>query len=123
MRAADILTPLFLTLLIAPAAVRIGPDFSTQPREVFMDGSSQRPDRSARLSELRPGDVVMLDAGFPCRAAGPARVFLDPDIGLYVSCRTGRHFLDGQEDEAGRLVGVSHPPADFDPADYVGGVR
>jgi len=123
MRTADILTPLFLALLVAPAAVRIDPDFSTQPREVFMDDFSQRPDRSARLSELRPGDVVMLDAGFPCRDAGPARVFLDPDLGLYVSCQTGRHFLDGQDEGDGYLVGVSHPAADFDPADYVGGVR
>jgi len=110
MRAADILTPLFLALLVAPAALRIDPDFSTQPREVFM--------RALKLDEVKAGDVVVLDGGFSCRAAGPARVFTTADGRPFVACRHGRHLLDGQQEEDGMLVGVYAPPPDFDPMSF-----
>lgn len=75
--------------------------------------------QTMQLSDLSPGDIVMLDNGFPCRTAGPARVFYDPDGGFFVACQDGRHYLDGQEDEAGDLVGLAPPPVDFDPAAYL----
>lgn len=63
-----------------------------------------------RLSDVHVGDTVIIDDGFDCMAAGPRRVEEDAD-GFYVSCSygVGRHYLDGQEDELGELVGVSAP--------------
>lgn len=59
-----------------------------------------------KLDELRVGDTVITDGGFTCMKAGPRKVHRDSD-GLYIRCRDGRHYLDGQEDEAGELVGLS----------------
>lgn len=110
MRAADIIVPVFLFLLIAPAAIRFHP-----PNIHDLEASMQ----PVKLSELQPGDIVFLDDGFTCRDAGPARVFRDCKGDLYVGCRDGRHVLDGQDDGDGVLVGVSHPPAGFDPSSFI----
>lgn len=59
-----------------------------------------------KLSDLKAGDTIIADDGFTCMHAGPKRVQSD-DAGLYVKCREGRHYLDGQENEAGELVGLS----------------
>ena len=69
-----------------------------------------------KLSDLKEGDTVLVDGGFTCMKAGIKVVQEDTtrgfyvdktkDKGFYVSCSAGRHYLDGQEDEAGELVGI-----------------
>lgn len=61
-----------------------------------------------KLSDIKPGDTVKLDGGFTCHDGGLALVHED-SRGLFVFCRDGRHYLDGQEDACGNLVGVFPP--------------
>lgn len=58
-----------------------------------------------KLTELKSGDIVTLDAGFTCMTPGPQTVAQDQN-GLYVECEHGHHYLDGQEGFDGHLVGV-----------------
>ena len=60
-----------------------------------------------QLKDLEVGDTIIADAGFTCMPAGPKTV-CDNDKGeLFVHCGEGRHFLDGQENENGDLIGIS----------------
>lgn len=60
-----------------------------------------------RLQDIKPGDTVMIDGGFPCVKAGPAIVQQDPYGTLFIACEVGRHSLEAQEDEDGELIGIS----------------
>lgn len=71
-----------------------------------------------KLSDIGAGEMIAVDGGFTCMPAAANRLVLADDAGrLYVSCRgarnsgalSERHYLDGQEDEAGELVGLSRP--------------
>lgn len=57
-----------------------------------------------KLSELSDGNIIEVDAGFVCMS-GQKVVYRD-DRGLYVLCKDGRHYLDGQSDVTGYLVGM-----------------
>lgn len=60
-----------------------------------------------KLDEIKAGDRVEVDDGFPCMPAGKKIVKADEAGGLYVLCTEGPHYLDGQVDEPdGDLVGV-----------------
>jgi hypothetical protein len=74
-----------------------------------------------KLTDLKAGDIVHVDDGFPCMDEGHKTVYED-DHGLYVECRGGEedddgnpivlespehHYLEGQEDEDGELIGVT----------------
>ena len=59
-----------------------------------------------KLSDLKAGSFIQLDDGFPCRGPGPALIYHSDD-GLYFECTRGRHYLSGQEDEEGNLIGIS----------------
>lgn len=63
------------------------------------------------LAQLTPGMKIIVDSSFDCTGPGLARVFGD-EHGLYFLCAEGHHYLDGQEDEDGTLVGISLPEAD-----------
>lgn len=63
----------------------------------------------ARLDRLKPGDRVMVDGGFTCMEPWSRhRAHVDPvDKRLYIFCRSGQHYLDGQLNRQGvSLVGV-----------------
>ena len=62
-----------------------------------------------RLSEVRAGDVLVSDEGFTCMAVGQRHVVHEDDVGLWIACWCGRHYLDGQTafDERDRLVGLT----------------
>lgn len=63
-----------------------------------------------KLSEVKKGDVLVADGGFPCMEAGPHEIHEDEN-GVYINCRSGHHYLDGQvsyEDHE-TLVGLSRP--------------
>ena len=70
----------------------------------------------ARLSAVKVGDTLECDGGFTCLSRGERRVVQnDPATcpprngnGLYIACRDGKHFLDGQLDFDGSdaLIGL-----------------
>jgi hypothetical protein len=61
-----------------------------------------------KLEDLKEGDVVKVDDGFPCiDAFVEKRVHIDAWGNLYVFCKKGKHLLDSQEDVDGELIGIS----------------
>lgn len=72
----------------------------------------------AQSSAIKEGDKVRADGGFPCIPDGTVlTVKRDPEYGeglpsLYVDCTCEetttpqKHFLEGQADEEGSLVGL-----------------
>jgi hypothetical protein len=65
-----------------------------------------------KLRDVRPGDKLIADHGFTCiRTGALVDVAADDKGALYVPCKRGRHYLDGQVDgPEGNLLGLS-PPA------------
>lgn len=61
-----------------------------------------------KLTDIKAGDAVITDDGFTCMPSKRTKVRED-DIGLYVPCRSGKHYLDGQLDGRGHLIGISKP--------------
>lgn len=61
----------------------------------------------AKLSEVKPGHILIADGGFPCIKDG-ARLVVeqDGDGDLFVPCAEGPHLLDGQADDGETLVGL-----------------
>lgn len=59
-----------------------------------------------KLADLKPMDTVIVDDGFTCMKGGTMRTVFEGKHGLYVTCAEGEHYLDGQEDEDGELVGI-----------------
>lgn len=62
-----------------------------------------------KMSELKGGDWVVIDSGFTCAPASVVTVEEDEHGSLYFECSEGKHFLDGQLDRDGELVGLSRP--------------
>lgn len=61
----------------------------------------------AKLSETKPGDLLVVDAGFTCLKAGAQRrVKQDRDGELYIECADGGHTLSGQADDGEHIVGL-----------------
>ena len=59
-----------------------------------------------RLTDLRPGMIIYADRGFTCVREGHKVVQQDREGSLYITCTSGRHYLDGQENAQGELVGI-----------------
>lgn len=66
-----------------------------------------------RPREVRAGTVLQPDAGFTCMKAGTAKVVARDRHGLFVPCRCGKHYLDGQLSARGAwyvgLIRASYP--------------
>jgi hypothetical protein len=60
----------------------------------------------ATLNTTQPGDSLIADAEFNCINAGRVTVARNETGALYVPCACGRHYLDGQADGYGVLVGL-----------------
>ena len=61
----------------------------------------------AKLSELKPGDILIPDGGFTCMKEGARmKVVKDKDGSLFLPCNCGGHSLDGQADDGEHLVGL-----------------
>lgn len=65
----------------------------------------------AKLSEMKAGVELECDAGFDCIKPGSRRRVLaaswKEDKGrLYIRCKSGCHFLDGQADDGEHLIGL-----------------
>lgn len=71
-----------------------------------------------KLADVRAGDMLIADGGFSCLEAGPHEVKADPKGELFIDCADGGHYLSGQEDQNGELVGLEkrdHHPVDRTP--------
>ncbi len=64
----------------------------------------------AKLTEVKPGDILTADAGFTCMSAGPHTVEVDDRGQLYIPCNDGKHFLDGQLNIDDEYVGLTRSP-------------
>jgi hypothetical protein len=62
-----------------------------------------------KLSDVRVGMVLIADGGFTCLGEGRYEVKADhvDHSELYIICREGKHFLSGQIDAEGKLVGLT----------------
>ena len=65
---------------------------------------------ATKLSEVKSGHTLIADRGFTCLDnASENRVHADEKNLLYVKCKNGCHYLDGQTDANGILIGLSLP--------------
>lgn len=64
--------------------------------------------RRVKLSELVSGMTLVDDGGFACLEPSTKHtVLLDTDLNqFYIKCNEGKHFLDGQKDRHGYLIGL-----------------
>lgn len=61
-----------------------------------------------KLIDIKAGDTLVADGGFTCIAEGAVLEVKDNGDGfLYVPCRRKRHYLDGQTNLEGEVVGFS----------------
>lgn len=61
---------------------------------------------SLKFNSVKADDTLLADDGFTCLKAGPHEVH-SGEKGLFINCAEGRHYLEGQEDEDGNLVGLT----------------
>ncbi len=60
-----------------------------------------------KLTDLRAYDIIQADVHFTCMSAGFKTIQANDHGELYVQCDEGRHYLNGQTDSRGELVGFS----------------
>lgn len=67
-----------------------------------------------KLDDVKPGDKLVCDAAFTCADPGFAyAVRRDEKTGeLFINCRSGRHYLDGQKQDDGTLAGMARATND-----------
>lgn len=61
----------------------------------------------AKIGEVHRGVALRTDNGFTCLPANARRIVRADEFGeLWIACRCGRHYLDGQLDDNDQLVGL-----------------
>lgn len=65
-----------------------------------------RNDEAIRLTDLKRGDLICGFADFGCIPDRAVREVQIDSTGPFVACRSGKHYLDGQEGDDGVLVGL-----------------
>ena len=63
-----------------------------------------------KFKDIKEGDVLVADGGFTCLKQDAECLVRKDDEGFYILCGQGsdaKHYLDGQEDSNGDLVGLS----------------
>lgn len=61
----------------------------------------------AKLSQIKPGIIVQVDNGFTCIGHWQKRIVeQDEDGRLWIKCKSGHHYLDGQADDGEHLIGI-----------------
>jgi hypothetical protein len=53
---------------------------------------------SVRVVDVKKGTILYTDAGFTCMPPNARREVHEDEHGLWIACRRGRHYLDGQID-------------------------
>lgn len=65
-----------------------------------------------RLKDVRQGDRLIADGGFACLDKGQQCEVLADRLGLFINCRKGKHYLDGQTSGMGVLIGLDRAPGE-----------
>lgn len=65
----------------------------------------EKANKMTKLTDLQVGDIVLTDKGFTCLPQGEHIVKVRDGL-LYIECKEGEHYLFGQADKEGNLVGV-----------------
>ena len=61
-----------------------------------------------KLTNMKPNDWLKADTGFTCLSENAVRIIkMDWKCELYIQCDHGRHYLNGQTDHEGNLVGLT----------------
>lgn len=60
-----------------------------------------------RLEDVKEGDVLVADGGFTCLKEGERCEVRKDEVGLYVLCQGGKHYLEGQTDDGVTLIGFT----------------
>ena len=63
-----------------------------------------------KLSDVNVGATLVADGGFTCLSHKQECLVQGDENGLYIMCGINgedKHYLDGQEDEDGNLVGLT----------------
>lgn len=60
----------------------------------------------AKLSKCKVGTMLECDGGFDCNKHGARRRVLSHPNGLYIRCKSDKHFLSGQADDGEHLIGL-----------------
>lgn len=53
----------------------------------------------AKIAEVSAGSVLEADGGFTCMVEGSRHTVQEAPDGLFITCKKGRHYLQGQYDE------------------------
>lgn len=61
----------------------------------------------AKESEVRAGQYLTCDDRFTCVEAGARLRIKEDGNGFYFKCAEGKHYLDGQVDDSGMLIGLA----------------
>ena len=65
-----------------------------------MSGQEFKTGQWAKIDQVKPGTMLVADAGFTCMAGGAIKeVKAGPDGSLYVDCASGHHDLAGQVED------------------------
>lgn len=56
----------------------------------------------ATVRQVKAGTLVVTDAGFTCVGNGKVKQVFKDEAGLYIQCKDGQHYLDGQLDDTGK---------------------
>lgn len=63
-----------------------------------------------KVADLKPGDRLTDFFAWGCVPLKAVRVVRRDKLGLFVNCKEGCHYLDGQTGENGELVGCEKLP-------------
>jgi hypothetical protein len=61
----------------------------------------------ARIDNITIGTALKSDGGFNCLDCGEVVTVAEDKDGMFVPCRCGRHYLEGQVTDEGVLVGFA----------------
>ena len=59
------------------------------------------------IRDVKVGDKLLTDSGFTCLRGGQVLPVLKDDGGHFITCDEGKHYLDGQADGDGNLIGLT----------------
>lgn len=59
-----------------------------------------------KYSDVQIGDRLVADGGFTCLPKDKLVTVESDGDGPFIRCSAGKHFLDGQTDDAGELIGL-----------------
>ena len=62
----------------------------------------------ATKKDTKVDDILITDGGFTCLPKNAHLTVKEDKDGLYILCRAGKHYLDGQLDDKGNYVGLIH---------------